>query len=468
MSKAKVKVQSKSKSLLDRIGARLDKRQSDDPAKATFEHARSTEDSPTYIRYVVTTGIRAFDDRVGGMPVGKAIELCGLPKSGKTNMAVRTCVRAQQGFIYERVQAPDGSITLQQLEEGAFNVTVVYYDNEGSLSDFNHRQIDGTVMDGEIIQCELIEELWASMDDIMEEVEKEEQETGIIQFLIVVIDTVGIMTTQQEMASAWGKQDFPRVPYQIKAGFKQMTSRMQRDNVMLIGLNHVSKKMERQYGRVAFKGWAYDSPGGMAFSYCATIQIYFEMLEKKYCLRGKGEADGLLIYFMTKKNRMLPPLRQGRLALLFAVKDRTSGKLIREGGIKDLWSILETLIFAKAAKVNDKGAITFYLEKFGIEPQTFGAQEQTPSLEEQDDDAPPVRRPGRAPGRRAAPEVKKKDPRIAHRLAWVDFYAQHQADMDALYGIVTDRALHGSELNVPGTENDIDEDEEDDDEENED
>ena len=465
----KLKIKSKSRSLLDRIEARLAKRQPEDSSSGTFEYARSTQDSPTFIRYLVTTGIRAFDDRVGGMPIGKAIELCGLPKSGKTNIAVRTCVRAQQGFIYERIQSGDGSIKLRQLEAGEFNVTVVYYDNEGSLSDFNHRQVDNTVMEGELLQCETVEMLWQTMDDIMEEVEKEEDESGITQFLIVVIDTVGIMTTKQEMDAAWGKQDFPRVPYHLKAGFKHMISRMQRDNVMLIGLNHVSKRMSRQYGRVAFRGWAYDSPGGMAFSYFATFQIYMEMLEKKYCLRGRGEADGILIYFMTKKNRLLPPLRQGRLALLFGTKDRATGKLIREGGIKDVWSMLETIIFAKAATVSDKGAVSFLLEKFGIEPKTFGPTETTPSLEEQDD-VPPVppaslARPGRRTGSRRGPEeIKKKDPRIPNRYAWLEFYEQHREDMDALYSVVTDRALQGSELNLPGV-NDDDIDEEDESEE---
>lgn len=465
---SKVKIQTRSKSLLERISAKLTALQPENPSKGTFEHARSTEDSPTYIRHVVTTGIRSFDDRVGGMPIGKAIELCGLPKSGKTNMAVRTCVRAQQGFIFERIQGEDGSIVLEQLKPGAFNVTVIYYDNEGSLSDFNHRQVDGTLLDGEIVQCETIELLWETMDGIMDEVEKEEETTGIIQFLIVVIDTVGSMTTKLELEAAWGKQDFPRVPFQIKAGFKAMTSRMQRENVMLIGLNHVSKKMSKQYGHVAFKGWLYDSPGGMAFSYFATIQIYFEMLQVKYCLRGKGEADGLLVYFMTQKNRMLPPLRQGRLSLLFGLKDRQTGKLVREGGFKDDWSILETLVFSKAARVSEKGtAITFRFEKFGVETTTFGPQDKVPSLEEQDDAAPPAINPHRRP-RRAAEPPKKKDPRIPSRWAWTEFYELHRADIDALYDVVTDRALQGSEsLSLPGNGEDDDDDDDDDDEDKE-
>ena len=458
----KVTIKSGSKSLLARISTKLDNAQPENESDGTFRHARSTEDSPTFIRYVVTTGIRPFDDRVGGMPIGKATELCGKPKSGKTNMAVRTCVRAQQGYIFERVQTPDGGITLEQLKPGTFNTTILYYDNEGSLSDFNNRAVDGTIMDGEIIQCETVELLWKTMDDVMDVVDEEQvANPDVIQFLIVVIDTVGVMTTKVELDAAWGKTDFPRVPMQLKAGFKAMTSRMQRENVLLIGLNHVSRKMATRYGQPAYRGWNYDSPGGLAFSYFATHQVYFEMLEKKYCLRGKGEADGLLVYFLTEKNRMLPPLRQGQLALLFGLKDRKTGKLLQEGGFKDTWSVLEALIYHKAAKISHvTGAIAFYFEKFGVPMTTFGPAATTPSLEESDDAAPPVpvaRRTARPA--RTVDIVKKKDPRIPNRLGWLEFYEQHKADLEALYDLVTDRSLQGSLMvALPGVDDTDDDD----------
>ncbi len=453
MSKAVIK--SKSKSLIERIGSKLTAMQPENPAHGTFEHSRSIESSPTFTRYCVTTGIRTFDDRVQELPIGKSIELCGLPKSGKTNMAVRICVRAQQGFIYERIQKEDGSIELRQLEPGSFNVTTIYYDNEGSLSDFYHRQVDGVVMDGEIVQCETVELLWKTMDAIMEEVEKEEENTGVIQFLIVVIDTVGSMTTKLELEAAWGKQDFPRVPYQLKAGFKTMTCRMQRENVMLIGLNHVTRKMTAAArGHVAYKGWLYDSPGGLAFSYFSTVQIYFEMLQLKYCLAGKGEADGILVYFMTQKNRTPPPFRQGRMALLFGLRDRETKKIIKEGGFKDDWSILETLIFSKAAKVNDKGAITFRFERYGL---ALDEKAGAASLEEQDDEAPQAR--SRASRRPPVEPIKKRDPRITSRLKWPEFYTEHKEALEALYQLVTDRCMAGSEsLQLPGGDDDDDDD----------
>lgn len=427
----------------------------------TFTYARSTEDSPTAIRYVVTTGIRAFDDRVGGMPIGKATELVGLPQSGKTNMAVRTCVRAQQGHIYERVQRADGGIQLKKLDPKTYQVTCAYYDQEGSLSDFDKRMIDGQMLDAEVFSCDTVELLWATMDKMMTILDEEQDSTGIMQILVVVIDTVGSLSTKGEYLMAWGKQDFPRVPQELKTGMKVMIGRMQRENVLLMGLNHVTRRMDLR-GKVAFKGWHYTAPGGMAFSYYAYHRVFFEMVQTRYCLAGRGNQDGFLVYFQTLKNRLLQPLREGRLALLFSVKDRASGKLVKEGGFKDDLSLLECLIYAKAAKIaKESGAISFRFDAFGIQTSTFGTKETVPTLEEQEDtpaDAPRPRRgrnlapaptldeqegeaaPAQAPIRRS-----KRDPKIPNRGSWPAFYAEHQADCDALYEEVTRRALASSE-----------------------
>lgn len=400
----------------------------------TFRFARSTEGSPTAIEHVVTTGIKSFDDRVGGMPVGKAIELVGLPQSGKTTMAIRIAVRAQQGHIYRREESTDGQIKLEKLKPGTFAVTVLYYDNEGSLSDKDKRTVEGVLLDAEILQCDTVELMWATMDKVVRILEDVESDSGVTQFLIVIIDTVGSLSTRAEYTLAWGKHDYPRVPQELKAGFRKMIGRMQRENVMLMGLNHVSRRMDLR-GKTSMKAWAYTSPGGYAFSYWAYHRVFFEMLQVKYSLQGKGQ-DGYLVYYSTLKNRLAMPCREGRMALLFTVKD-ANGKTVREGGFYDAYSTLEALIYGKAAKVSrETGAVLFRFSAFGITPTTFG-QADLPSLEEQED-AESVAKAGT--GRR------KRDPKIPNRAAWPAFYAQHQADCDALYEEMTRRTMSASDM----------------------
>lgn len=432
----------------------------------TFRFAHSSEGSPTEIKHVVTTGIRAFDDRVGGMPFGKASELLGLPQSGKTTMAIRTAVRAQQGFIYERNQTPDGRITTTKLKPGTFEVTVLYFDQEGSLSDFDKRVVDGAALDAEIVQPDTVELLWHITDKTMDVLSDVEQTSGKLQFLIVVVDTVGTLATKSDYLAAWGKQDYPRVPGELKAGFKVMIGRMQRENVMLIGLNHVSKRMEIR-GKTAHKAWEYNAPGGKAFSYYAFHRVFFEMQETRYSLTGKGAQDGFLIYFSALKNRLAPPLRPGRLALLFTIKDPETGDLLREGGFYDNFSILESLIYAKVATVSkETGAISFDFDDYGIPTTTFEPQADIPSLEEQEEEEevePKPKRRGRRivsqePDDSANPEEavapkplrKKRKPKIPNRAAWPEFYEAHKADIELLYAEVSRRATMASDLVAAG------------------
>ena len=161
---------------------------------------------------------------------------------------------------------------------------------------------------------------------------------------------------------------------------------------------------------------------------------------------------------MTKKNRLKPMLRQGRMALLFGITG-TNGKLLREGGIKDSYSLLETLIFSKAATVSkETGTITFQFDKFSVPTTTFG--EQPASLEEQDAEEAPVtsRRPG---SRQPEAPSRKKAHRISNRLQWSEFYEQHKADVEALYETVTLRTMSGSELTAVLANDDIEDDDSD-------
>lgn len=429
-----LKVKSGSKDLTGRLLAMLRKGRPQTATNGTYDVGRSTVESPSKVRYVVKTGIRPFDDRVGGMPIGKTVELMGVPSSGKSAMAIRTCARAQAGFVYERISDGKGGYTLEQLKPGTFNVTVLYYDNEGSLSDPERRVVDGHELDCIIEQCDTVDLLFKTMERVMDAVVEEEEETGILQIMVVVLDTIASTCSLEDFKREWGKRDFPRAPAEYKHAFSVLIRQIQRENVLLIGVNHVTKKMERTNGRVAFKAWEHSSPGGKAFSYYSTHQVFFDQVLSNYRLGDGGSPDGFLLSFFTTKNRLGSPLRGGRLVLLFGQRDQ-EGKVLLEGGLHGGFSLLETLINSKAAEVSKQTkAIIFKFKKFGVTTTTFKASH---TLEEQDDAAPPgpVRKRKKALDEDDEPVVIKpaREPRIANRAAWLTFYTEHAADLDALY-----------------------------------
>lgn len=446
---ATLKVKTGSKDLHGRIISKLSKGRPESAQNGTYDVGRSTVESPSRIKYVVTTGIRPFDDRVGGMPVGKTIELMGAPSSGKSCMAIRTCARAQAGFIYERVSDGKGGYALEQLKPGTFNVTILYYDNEGSLSDPERRIVDGHELDCVIEQCDTVDLLFKTMEKVMDMVAEEEEETGVLQFMVVVLDTIASTCSLEDFKREWGKRDFPRAPAEYKQAFSVLIRQIQRENVLLIGVNHVSKKMERNGGRVAFKAWEYSSPGGKAFSYYSTHQVFFDQVLANYRLGEGGSPDGFLLSFFTTKNRLGPPLRGGRLALLFGQRE-VDGTVILEGGLHNGFSMLETLISSKAAVVSKQTkAITFTFRKFGVTPETF---KSSAAQDDVDDAAPPTGLAAVAIAKRKKKvldetddgPVVRREPKIPNRAAWIVFYAEHAADLDALYREANRRSQESS------------------------
>lgn len=459
-----LKLKSTNKDLTSRIITTLKRARPREEDHGTYTVARANLDSPSAIDYIVTTGIRTFDERVGGLPVGKVTEIFGLPACGKTHLAVRVAVRAQQGFIYKRVPAKDAkTFKMEKLKPGTYDVTVLYYDNESALSEPYMKMVDGVTMDGIIEQCDTVDLLWETMEKVADMVAEEETVTKRLQILVIVIDTVASLVSKSDMKREWGKKDFPRSPQELKEGFRIMVRKLTRHNVLLIGTNHVSKRMKVEVGpgsTPAYRAWDYDSPGGQAFKYYSHHRIYLEPMRVKYRVNGlKGPAEGFLIYFFTEKSRLRPPLREGRMALLFGERAHDTGEVISEGGFNDTYSVLETLIFSKAAEIAKKSRkISFKFHSFGIKTTTFTPE--APSLEDQADQPAAKLDETEGDGEGEGEELKRKtNPTINDRSEWPAFYAAHTADVEALFAEANRRAFQS--VNLSGSEDEEDEEEED-------
>ena len=133
-------------------------------------------------------------------------------------------------------------------------------------------------------------------------------------------------------------------------------------------------------------------------------------------------------------NRILPPLREARAVIMF------------NGGLNNMFSKLETMVFLKIAERSKTGEITFRFDKVGVTPKTFVAK--VDSLE--DDDI----------GRRRR---KKEKYAIADRAHWPEFYAEHKIDMDALWNIGKKRLFEIDTGVVPDSEDSLEEADDDDD-----
>lgn len=400
------------------------------------------------VKYVITTGIDAFDDIAGGIPVGRMVELYGLESCGKTAMAIRCAARAMKRHVCEVVHDADGKTTLRPLKPSEVKVCVVYIDNEGSLDDDNKLMVDGEKLDVVGGRVDTTDDVFKAIDRaITHQVNvrlKDQEEDGILRIMLVVVDTIASTSTEQELKQKWGTQDFPRQPQQISKALRQLVRPVNRHQVAVVFTNQVRVKFQGNAPTGAKPTFAiqaddYTSVGGMALRFYTSHRIFMYAFNQKYKLVPDAQfSGGLLIGFHTKKNRIKPPLRDGRMVLLF---DKV------RGGLDNEFSILETLVFLGFIEVGAESKHTDYTLKFkrnGITPETFEPAKVETTLEE-DEDTPAPRRGS-----------SRKDPGFKYRSEWPQFYRDHKKDIDKLweaamaYAMATEGLEGGVQLTEEG------------------
>ena len=395
-------------------------------AAAGWEVSRTTDLVMSEVKYVITTGIKSFDDIAGGIPVGRMVELYGLESCGKTAMAIRCAARAMRGHVREIIRDAEGNVTFRDLKPEEVKVCVVYIDNEGSLDDDDKLIVDGEKLDVVGTRFDTTDDVFKGIDGAISYQTDErlpaQDKDGILRIMLIVVDTIASTSTKQELEQKWGTQDFPRQPQQISRALRQLVRPVNRYQVAVVFTNQVRIKFQggqtQSGGKPTFAIQAddYTSVGGMALRFYTSHRIFMYAFNQKYKLLPDSQfSAGLLVGFHTKKNRLRPPLRDGRMVLLF---DK------QQGGLNDVFSMLETFVFLGFIEVGAESRHTDYTVKFkknGITPTTFEPAKVESTLEE-DEDTPAPRRGS-----------SRKDPGFKYRSEWPQFYTDHKADIDKLW-----------------------------------
>lgn len=406
MAKAKAKAEDLTSSIIAGIRSVSPKK---DGANGLVDISRSTDKILSRVSHVLKTGIAAFDELTGGIPFGKIVEIYGLESCGKTNLALRLAYQSQMKNILTITREDDGTKSETLIDPKTCDVAVLYIDNEQSLDDDEKQVVNGVTLDLAIASCDTVDIMFKIIENAVSKTEQREEKTGRPQFLVIVVDTIASTSSKEELSAEWGKDDYSRQAKQLRKGFRILNRRFSRANVCAVFTNQVSDK----FGDSGAKGRPksinpaeldFTSFGGKALRYYSTHRIFMFRLMSKYRIHEKHQfADGFLVGFYTTKNRLRKPCREGRMALLFDTKN---------GGLNDLFSKLETMIYLKAIEYDD-GELKFKFGSLGIKTTTFSAK--TTSLEDDD----------HAVSRRRDPAIKRSE--------WPLFYQEHQADCDLLW-----------------------------------
>ena len=433
------------------ILANLRKRAPRAEDSGVYEISSTNEEVLSKIQYVLTTGNPAFDELVGGMPFGRIVEVYGLEGCGKTALAIRCAARAERGFVSEIIRDEDGNVTYRLLEKDEFDIGVVYIDNERSLDDDRKLIVDGQRINVGLAYCDTVDKLFKQIDDSIDTIEGLEKTVAgrkKLHFLVIVVDTIASTSNKQEQAQAWGKVDFNRAPQAYSQGFRKLMSKVNSHNVCLICTNQVrvnfkAAQQAQQMGRQlsGTSSFEYTSYGGYALRFYATHRIFMHAQQSKYKLVPSAQFPaGIVVGFHSVKNRIKMPFRDGKMILLL------DGE---QGGLHAVFSMLETMVLLKAIEIKAKEKAANFVCKFAlfnIKPTTFDPAQLETSLDEDDE----------KPKRRGAPR-EKKEVGFKYRADWPAFYAQHQADCDALWkaavtGAFVTKGLDGQAVEEPEDE----------------
>lgn len=434
-----VEVKSRKRDTLDLVISGL-QRMRPKSGDADYEIKRSTKTIIGSIKFVLLTGNKEFDGKVGGFPFGRITEIFGLESSGKTSLARLAVIRAQLGEIYRRVFDENGRCThLEKVDPSKIDVVQIYLDNEMSIdSDDKIEFYDSdsgklTRIDAGLGCCDTVDQMFKIVErtiQIAEEHKTPERE----QFIVIVVDTVAGTSSKEEMSQAWDKEDYPRQPKELRRGFRRLIRLINRRNVCMICTNQVSDSYKAKIGKRPMTNTPqegdFNSWGGRALKFYASLRVFTYKMDRKYVLiRGARFPAGFLLGFVATKNRIMMPLREGRLALLFA---RGS---VTDSGIDNKFSMLEGLLFSRVADESDTGDIHFRFEKFGVPTTTF-----TPRNDE------------------LQSRSRDRDPSIENKSQWPEFYDGHKEDLDRLFAKSIEIAFSIDGLNgVLAKEDDDDE-----------
>jgi RecA/RadA recombinase len=404
------------------------------------------------IRYVLKTGIEPFDAFTGGFPFGRISEVFGLENCGKTALMVRSMCRFCAKHIYQVVGHKGFDYELERIDPKKVRLIKCYVDNEHSIVRNIKLSITDTTFDAEgkalsertywegvpVEEADTIEMVFMSLEKFLTVIREAEtaiqktaedkgEEPDTLIFGLFIVDTVAGTSSKDEINRDWGEKDFPRAAGKISEGFRRLTNEVSRHNVAAIFTNQVRTKfndLQRGSGYKASFGTPQESDfstyGGRALSYYATHRVFMFRLPIKYTLiKGEQFSAGHLIGFRTHKNRLRMPMREARIVLLFDEE---------QGGLHNLLSLLESLVFLGAAEMRDDHSFTFLFRQFRLETTTFAENINFAEPEEEKE------------MKRGSRRKKVENPEIDGRYQWLGFYRAHRADLDKLWEAAVKRA----------------------------
>jgi recombination protein RecA len=242
------------------------------------------DDAPSNVKDWISSGCDTLDLAIsnrpnGGFPVGRITEITGLEASGKSLLASHALAETQK----------KGGLA-------------VYIDTESATSTEFLQAIGVDLKTMLYVPLETIEEIFETIETIVEQVRKSNKE----RLVTIVVDSVMGASTKIEMAAEYDKDGYATSKSIILSkAMRKVTNWIARENICLIFTNQLRTKLGVSFGD------AWTTSGGKAIPFHASVRLRLKntgMIKAK--INGVEQVVGSKTEVHVVKNRMGPPHRK--------------------------------------------------------------------------------------------------------------------------------------------------------------
>ena len=242
------------------------------------------DDAPSNVKDWISTGCDTLDLAIsnrpnGGFPVGRITEITGLEASGKSLLASHALAETQK----------KGGLA-------------VYIDTEAASSAEFLTAIGCDLKTMLYVPLETIEEIFETIETIVEQVRKSNKE----RLVTIVVDSVMGASTKIEMAAEYDKDGYATSKSIILSkAMRKVTNWIARENICLIFTNQLRTKLGVSFG----DQWT--TAGGKAIPFHASVRLRLKNTGQiKAKINGVEQIVGSKTNVQVVKNRMGPPHRK--------------------------------------------------------------------------------------------------------------------------------------------------------------
>lgn len=262
----------------------------------------------------VSTGNMAIDylTGVGGLPLGRIVELYGPPSCGKTTTALQTAAEWQQSVIAE-----------------GRDEYLAYFDYEHAL-DFEYCAALGLDLDHKSF-------IIAQPDSLEQGAEKMRELVNTGKLRMMIVDSVAAMVPTALFEGSITDERPGLQAKMIGRLLKPLNSELHANNCLAIFLNHELEAIDIGVFNPTGKKRTY-TPGGKALKYFASVRISYNQIGSERSTERDAltqEQSGMVSATKVKvkitKNKVGPPFREATVRVRF-------GK-----GFDNFWTALEVL-----------------------------------------------------------------------------------------------------------------------------